>query len=67
MAVLEPETFAEEMVDVDLAPGDTVVCGEHELLSAVSCRVRQHEHASETTAALINQLRGGVRRVEGAE
>jgi hypothetical protein len=36
-----------------------MVCGEHELLSVTSDRVRQHEHAGAAVTALMEHLRRG--------
>ena len=52
-------SFPVEMTDLGADELDTMVCGEHELLSVISDRVRQHEYAGETAAALMEHLRRG--------
>ncbi len=52
-------SFPGEMTDGAPGSGETLVCGEHELLSVINDRVRQHQHADESVAALMDQLRRG--------
>jgi len=50
-------SFPGEMTDGMPGSGDTLVCGEHELLCTINDRVRQHEGAAEQAADLIASIR----------
>jgi hypothetical protein len=49
-------TFPEAMTDGEPGSGDTLVCGEHELLEVVSGRVRAHECANELAREFLQAL-----------
>ena len=50
-------SFPRELTDGEPGSGAALVCGEHELLSVINDRVRLHQRADETTAALMAHLR----------
>ena len=50
-------SFPSEMTDGAPGSGVALVCGEHELLSVINDRVRQHRRADETTEELMARLR----------
>ncbi|MDM0022893.1 hypothetical protein [Variovorax saccharolyticus] len=55
-------SFPGEMTDGGPGSGATLVCGEHELLTAINDRVRQLEHAGEVAGKLLAQLKAAPRR-----
>ncbi|CAN7773096.1 hypothetical protein LJR290_007632 [Variovorax sp. LjRoot290] len=55
-------SFPGEMTDGTPGSGDTLVCGEHELLSVINDRVRQVEQAGQMTGELLARVGLGPAR-----